>query len=1200
MKAEQVQPAWRIDALGPLRITGPDGGLSIPRGHALRCLAVLILHTSVPLTRERLIDIIWPEATLEEGRRRLSDALYRLRRAGFERLVAVDGEQVALRTERVTVDVWEFRRLVAAGDLASLRTAATLYRDDVVPELYDEWLIVPRVQLHEQFRDCLMQLGRLAEAESDFVTAGGAYRRLIEVDPLSEAAYRGLMRGLAREGQYREALDTATNLTQVLAEELDVVPTAETQRLTETIRSEYELARLRETQPTTAMPFVGRATERLQLINLLERAIAGQGTAAIVLGDAGIGKTRLLREVSLAAAWRGSQVVWGEGEDLRLPPPLAPLAAALAAALPLPRRQQLAHLVPGEWLNLVLQIVAGSAGDAAPNPSRPVFDQVVAAVAGVLQGLAQISPLVVLLDDVQWADANLWPLLERLIPYLQQSHVLLILSGRGAELRAHAQARPLIDSWVRDGMPLIHLDGLEASELLQLAQSRSGASLEPERLTQIADASGGNPLFALALLDAGDIGQTPTIPTFADLIARRVAFLSASARQALQAAAVIGTQIDYELWEAMLMGAGLEPGGLARLIGELEQSNVVQLEPTGYRFAHDLLRSSIYNRCSPTERRKWHRLVLDVLQARPEADPLDLLFHAKQLDSGYDTARHALAAGQRALTGFSYQTASNLFREALAGLTAPSERFTAALGLAQALDVLAARDEQRQVVVLLSDLASMLNTVQAQAEAAWHRLNLAWITGSFAEARRIAADGLPAARQADDWQTEARLLEFDGRAARDLGEYESAIACFRQARSIYESYGVQERVAWMDGMLAIVAQRQGRLMDAVEGHTRAMETYRALGDPYHELRAASGLATTLWMAGDYAQAQAIFEQMSDRSRQTGDRRIEEAALANRGSLADILGDFAAAVELKEAALVLSRSLQNRMGVALGLSNLGITYYKLGQYDRSLEAFDEALAIDRASQRRQGEAYSLHGKGVTLRAMDRLAEAHEVLVQARTLRDELAERDTLAATEADLALVLLDMDEVDTALGLVQTAQSRLESGDRADLHELVHYAAYRILQRVGDHRGAAEQLRAAATAMAALADTLPEAARDRFLHNDPLNREVRSALTTLVQRHRVRLVRVDVPLGRRLSDADYVLVDWTIYSPEDDRIARSDERRRTVMRRLIVEAKAQGAAPTDADLARVLNVSRRTVLRDIEQLAHAGTALPTRRRRVSQ
>jgi hypothetical protein len=99
------------------------------------------------------------------------------------------------------------------------------------------------------------------------------------------------------------------------------------------------------------------------------------------------------------------------------------------------------------------------------------------------------------------------------------------------------------------------------------------------------------------------------------------------------------------------------------------------------------------------------------------------------------------------------------------------------------------------------------------------------------------------------------------------------------------------------------------------------------------------------------------------------------------------------------------------------------------------------------------------------------------------------------------------------------------------------------------------------------------------------------------RRFTITLVRADVPLGRKLTDRDCVTIEWTIAAPEDDALTDPIDRRRHILSRLIAEARSAGAAPTDDDLARALDVSRRTILRDIDALAQSGVKLPTRRRK---
>lgn len=1188
---------WHVHLLGGLRVEKAGEPLRIAGRKAQNLFAFLILYPSTSHSREMLAEQLWPDLAPHRSRHNLSDLTYRLKRALGAGLFDLDTDSIALRADApLWVDVWDFDRLIATGDPASLRQAVDRYAGDLLPEIYDDWILPRRVSLREKYLNALFRLGWVAEDQQQPATALDYYQRLAHADPLREEAHRGVMRSLARMGKLPAALDAYATLESILRDEMGIRPGADSQALADTLRSELELARI----PTRSPPaFVGRMNERASLRAWLDLA-QPQGSLSVILGEAGIGKTRLLQELDQAAGWRGWQVVWGHSDEFGLRPPYSPLRQALEAALPKPRLQQIAQLVQPVWLSIAGGLIPAAAEvlqSREPPPSPPDLARLATALRHILTSLRQIAPHLIILDDVQWADAGFWPLLDTLCDELPEASIRIVVSGRSDELRLQAAAWETLSKWERAGLPFMQLEGLNRDELREMASGVAQGEVEPAQIEQLHAASGGNPLLALELMQAGGPDQAVQKPSLTELMGRRIAALSNEARLALQAAAVLGYRFDYQVWQSV---AGLR--NMPRLAGELEQAGAIILEADGYRFTHDTLRAYVYSQLDLEARRDWHRRALTALQDYTPSDGLSMLYHAEQSGDRGSIARHALQAGQQTLAAFHYKSARSYFEQALESL-APDEiaaRFDAALGLARALDVLAEREAQRETVEQITALADELNDNRRRAEAHWQRANLEWTTGQFEQAGAAAEAGLGMARRANEVKQQALLLEIAGRSARDLGEYARANERFTQAKACYAQLNDERGVAWIDGMLGLVAQRLGRLQEAIDYHTRAMNAQRQMGDPFNEMRAASGLAIAQWMVGDYVQARAIFERTLILSRQVDDRRMQEASLANLGALADILGDYVAAIDLKEQALALSRAVDNKMGVALGLSNLGITYYKIGKLESSLAAFDEAIAIDRATGRRQGEAYSLHGRGVTLFEMGRLAEARESLEAARAIRTELAERDVLIATEADLALVALASGDIERARAGLQAALDALQPDDRADLREHVHYTAHQVRMAQGLKDTAIGHARQAEAAMLELAGSLPPEARERFLRQDPLNRKVRAVVDSFAHKTPVRLVRAGVPLGRRLTDTDYIQVEWTLHAPGDDAVADAAMRRRFVLKRMLDESAAQGATPTDDDLARALGVSRRTVMRDMEALARFGVRHSTRRRRADR
>jgi tetratricopeptide (TPR) repeat protein len=262
--------------------------------------------------------------------------------------------------------------------------------------------------------------GADAEEDGRFTPAHTYYQQLIHQDPLREDGYRGLMRCLAGLGRLAEALDVYEKLVDFLAQEMDVRPAASTRHLADQIERDWQQSR-RAGSRARPTPFIGRSAERTQLLTHLDQARQGQGGLAVVLGEAGMGKTRLLQELVKAAEWRGWRILQGQSQEFTLPATYAPLLPALTA-VPRPRWQQLKQLVEPYWLSLVANLIPGLSETLklpAPPGLEDTHKQLPQAIGRVLLGLQEIAPHLILLDDVQWGDPGLWPLLDSLQPVLK-------------------------------------------------------------------------------------------------------------------------------------------------------------------------------------------------------------------------------------------------------------------------------------------------------------------------------------------------------------------------------------------------------------------------------------------------------------------------------------------------------------------------------------------------------------------------------------------------------------------------------------------------------------------------------------------------------------------------------------------------------------------------------------------------------------
>jgi DNA-binding SARP family transcriptional activator len=1192
----------KVWLFGSIRVETTQRAIHIPGGSARTLMAYLVLHPDIAHTRERLADLLWPESPPDRVRRQFSDTLYRLRQALGGGWLISEGETVRLdRATGLWVDVWSFETLQAAGDTQSIEQAVALYKGDLVPEITHEWILPKRVLLRESYFSALLLAGREAEENKQYERALRYYRRLSFEDPLREAAQRGLMGALAALGRLGEALESYSQFNQHLRSELDASPSNKTVKLANQLRQEWEV---RQSIAASAKipPFVGRAAERAQLLARLDQAYAGHGGIVVLLGEAGIGKTRLLQVLQESAVWRGWQVIYDRGEEFGLRPPFAPLPAVLAGALPPPRAQQMAQLIAPHWLALIARIVPDLNFDqqlAEDIEPQQAIRQMSKATGKLLAGLTEIAPHLLILDDVQWADETFWELLTALHPDIAHLPLLLMISGRNDELQSQDRALDAIQTLERAGAPVLSMSPLAAEALSDLAAAMGHGQLTSVDIEALRTRSGGNPLLALALLEASGRGETKDNDMLADLMQRRLERVAIPAQLALQAAAVLGYQFDYELWTHLT--PGLPSAEMPAVAGELERNRLIELAGDGYQFAHDTLRAHVYTG-TPSERRvHLHQNALSAIKARNPEDNLTLLRHAQGGQDQPAVAQYAMLAGDESFHAFAYKAASDYYALALDALPKKDRpaRYQVLLGLVKAYDNQGLRDKQGEVATDLVKIADHLTDLNLKAEASYHQADLHWKVGDQDQALSFAKLGLKRAQNAGETTLAADLMVMLGRIARNQGDFAQSENWLVQARNLYQQEGNSFGEANTLDKLANLRHERGDYEQAAAQHTQAAQRFRDLGRLRHEARALSGLALSVRAMGDFDRARGLHKQIIAISEELGDLESQWVEQVNLGNIAYVLGDFQTAITWYEASLPLIHKLDDPYALSLVLFNTGEAHRELEDLIQARLKYNEALEICRERDFQRGKANVLHGLGLISMAEGRYGEAVDILKSVQQIWGDLNQPVKEMDTNAALALTWFRAGNLEKARHEIEAALADLGEGYRAtDRWRWIHYIAYLIRQAEGRADSASKHLRQAGQALQELVDRMPKEAHHHFLNQVPVNRLIGEALQEHSHRIQVRLVRMDAPLGRELTNEDYIVVTWTLSTPVDDIFTNNAERRRNILKRLLAEAEAQGAAPTDSDLAQALDVSSRTVERDIKSLHTQDYRVQTRRRRT--
>src|SRR5581483_7419472 len=358
--------------------------------------------------------------------------------------------------------------------------------------------------------------------------------------------------------------------------------------------------------------FVGRAAELAVFDRLLERAKTGSGSALLVAGEAGIGKSRFVAELEARAVRADALVLAGECIELAEGElAFAPIVSALrpviegpgaTAAVEDPLRSTLAALWP-------------SLGEAVTSSREQLFE----AVYRVLARQAAARPIVLIVEDLQWVDRSSRDLLAFLVRAARRDHLVAVATYRSDELHRRHPLRPFLAELERSGRAeRLELEPLRRGELADQLAAISGQAPPREVVDDIVARSEGNPFFAEELLARVGADSGAELPrSLSEALLLRIERLSPATQQMLRTAAVIGRSADDRL---LAQVCGLDEPGLADGLREAAENHV--LVPAGHgmahAFRHALLREAMYDDALPGERLRLHAAIARALSANAE------------------------------------------------------------------------------------------------------------------------------------------------------------------------------------------------------------------------------------------------------------------------------------------------------------------------------------------------------------------------------------------------------------------------------------------------------------------------------------------------------------------------------------------------------------------------------------------------------
>jgi DNA-binding SARP family transcriptional activator len=918
--------------LGPLEVIEDGQALDLGGQKQRALLAVLLLHRGEVVSVERLIEALWEDDPPETAAKALQVYVSQLRKLlGKERLQTKTPGYV-LRLDSDELDLARLQALRAEG---RSREALQTWRGPPLGEFAYQRFAQPEIgrlqelQLacREEQIDAELAAGRHAEVV-------GELEVLVSENPLRERLRGQLMLALYRSGRQAEALEAYTVARRALVDGIGIEPSRELRDLHQAILNQdptLDLAPGFTDKPEAARAaFVGRDAELAELVAGLDDAFAGRGRLFLCVGEPGIGKSRLTEELLARARVRGARVLVGRCWEAGGAPAYWPWVQSMRSYVretePATLRDQLgagasdlAQLVPE------LRDLFPDLGEPPALESESARFRLFDSTASFLASAARSRPLVIAIDDLHAADEPSLLLLRFLARELSHSRLLVIGAYRDVDPTPKGALVAAVTELSREPVTrTLALPGLDREDLTKFIELVSGESPSDELVTTIHADTEGNPLFVgeivrLLAAEGGlerDEPRRLAIPqSIRDVIIRRLAHLSVESNRVLVLASVLGREFELDTLARM---AGISEDDLLDVLDEAMQARIVADLPGSaarLRFAHVLIRDTLYERLTTPRRVRLHRLAVDVLETRPAADDAGLAFHAIAGSDFGRASMYARRAADGALALLAYEEAARLYETAL-----------------EALELDAPDDEEKRCEILLA-------LAEAQIRA-----------GDSSAAKETYLEAAEIARRLGLAESLARAsLGYSGRIvwARPSGD-DRVVPLLEEAIEALCESEPELRVkllARLAGALRDEPTRDRR--DALS--RRALDLARLTGSPAALAYALDARAHAIIAPDTVAECLALSSELLDVAGRTADRERLVAAHMLRVHAQLIVGDREEADTDLEAATRIADELRQPVQLWLMAANAALLALATGRLAEAEAQMAKALPLGARAQ-----------------------------------------------------------------------------------------------------------------------------------------------------------------------------------------------------------------------------------------------------------
>ncbi len=947
----------RFHLLGKPHFTRDDRPIELTSSKAIALLAYLAVART-PQPRERILALLWPESVNEAARKNLRNTLWAVRRVLGEDVIDVEGDHLAL-THQVWCDANELEDNADTPD----RLDPPLMTWEVGPFLagvnlseapdFEIWLSATRERLSQAYLHTLGVLAGQHEARGEWAQVIALATQALRIDNLQEPMYRLLMRAQTQLGQRAEVHHTYEKLRQVLHDELGVDPLPETEALWKAVQAgalhapdgllaeKARVVRRMRRQPVLGeaphAPFVGREAELSLLDQAYQRAQMGQVQIVTITGEMGIGKSRLWQEWATKLPLTVN-VMETRCLEATQALPFAPLTSLFESGICLRHLTSQPSVISPIWLSELARVVPGiqaAMPHLPPSAVLPFEEERRRLFEAFVQVLfaAQSETLILFIDDVHWADDALMDWLSYLVNRVREWGALLVLTYRPED--APTALVRLIAGWGREKdlvrVPLARLTDQESTQLLVAL----GADL---RLTQrIQAGSAGNPLFIVELGRGWPEDHLPV--ALSDLIRGKLNRLPGSARQVLQAAAILEPEFDFA---TLRRASGRGEEETLDALDALLDATILTEQGGLYRFTHPLVAQVVRDGLSSARKVFLHRRAAEAILATSRMlggpIPSQLAQHYAEADDPTHAAQYAELAAEQALALAAPAEAVKRYQQVLALDPSPERRFKLGLALQRAGNV----NDARSTLHMALHESVQAGQLHIAGQVCLELARLSLVSGRFDDTLRWAKE----AGTYLDSQSDSRLYaqqEFllGAGTLQGGGMLGEAEAHLLRATQLAREHQYDDMIGQGRFELGNLYAQRGELTQALGAYQDSIDIARHLGNQTQEILAHNNYAYHAMLLGKLGAAHEHIDAAFALAEANTIVIPRQYLCSTRGEIALAEEQWEEAEQWFKQAIVEAERTGNAVQAANSRANLGLVALGKGDLDNALLLLESA-------------------------------------------------------------------------------------------------------------------------------------------------------------------------------------------------------------------------------------------------------------------